>query len=121
MIYKDATGYSPYAEWVTNTLAPVQLASLNRVLDEFLFKFGNSNLKAKWLKDLSSGLYQLRVQKKDQLGKKQVLLRINLHFYGNRQVLFLSGYDKKLNSSPERQQSEIEFARKLLKKWSGDE
>ena len=121
MIYKDATGYSPYADWVTNTLTPVQLASLNRVLDEFLFKFGNSNLKAKWLEDLSSGLYQLRVQKKDQFGKKQVLLRIYLHFYGNREVLFLSGYDKKLNSSPEHQQSEIEFARKLLKKWSGDE
>ena len=40
---------------------------------------------------------------------------------GNREILFLSGYDKGLNPSQERQQSEIEFARQLLKKWSEDE
>jgi len=121
VIYEDATGNSPYADWVRNSLSPVQLVSLNQVLNEYLFKFGNSNVKAKWLKDLSFGLYQLRVQKKDQFGRKLVLLRIYLHFYGNREILFLSGYDKGLNPSQERQQSEIEIARKLLKEWSEDE
>ena len=121
VIYEDATGCSPYADWVRNSLTPVQLVSLDDVLNEYLYKFGNSNEKAKWLKDLSFGLYQLRVQKKDQFGRKQVLLRIYLHFYGNREILFLSCYDKGLNPSQERQQSEIEFARQLLKKWSEDE
>ena len=121
VIYEDTTGHSPYAEWVRNSLNPVQLLCLNQVLSEYLFKFGNSNTKTKWLKDLSFGLYQLRVQKKDQFGRKQVLLRIYLHFYGNREILFLSGYDKRLNPSQERQQSEIEFARQLLEKWSNDE
>ena len=121
MIYKDRDGYSPYLDWVTNTLDRKQTTHLQVVLSHYLFKYGNTKPKAKWLRDLSGGLYQLRVQGNNKHGEKDVLLRIYIHFLKDQRVLFLSGYDKLSDSSPSRQQEEIGFARSILEKWSEDE
>ena len=121
VIYRDGNGYSPYLDWVTNTLDRKQTTHLQVVLSDYLFKYGNSKPKAKWLRDLSGGLYQLRVQGINKHGEKEVLLRVYLHFLEDQKVLFLSGYDKLSDSSPSRQQEEIGFARSILKKWSEDE
>lgn len=45
---------------------------------------------------------------------ESVLLRVFVHFYGQKVVLLLGGYDKGRAPSPKRQQAEIKEARKLL-------
>jgi hypothetical protein len=44
----------------------------------------------------------------------RVLLRVFVHFYGDRVILLLGGYDKRRDPSGRRQQREIKEARRLL-------
>ena len=46
--------------------------------------------------------------------REKVLLRVFVHFYGDRIVLLLGGYDKGRDPKENRQQREIAQARKLL-------
>ena len=121
VIYRDGNGYSPYLDWVSETLTDDQVRCLERVLHEHLFRYGNSKAKVKWLRDLNGGLYQLRVQGLNKWGAKEILLRVYLHFFGDKEILFISGYDKAIDSSPNRQQSEIISARKILENWIENE
>lgn len=45
---------------------------------------------------------------------EKVLLRVFVHFYGQKVVLLLGGYDKGEDPKPRRQQREIAEARRLL-------
>lgn len=121
MIYEGSDGSSPYLDWVLKTLNRKQNACLQVVLSNYLFKYGNAKPDVKWLRDLGGGLHQLRVQGLNKNREKEVLLRVYLHFFGNKEILFLSGYDKLSDSSKVRQQKEINFARSILRKWSENE
>jgi hypothetical protein len=46
-----------------------------------------------------------------------ILLRVFVHFHGNRVILLLSGYDKQDDASKKRQAREIAVARKHLVAW----
>ena len=46
--------------------------------------------------------------------RQKVLLRVFVHFHGDRVVLLLAGYDKGDDPKERRQQREINDARKLL-------
>ena len=46
--------------------------------------------------------------------REKVLLRVFVHFYGDKIVLLLCGYDKGRDPKEKRQQREIAQARKLL-------
>ena len=46
--------------------------------------------------------------------REKVLLRVCVHFYGDKIVLLLGGYDKGRDPKEKRQQREIAQARKLL-------
>lgn len=46
-----------------------------------------------------------------------ILLRLFVHFYGEKVVLLLHGYDKAGNDSQRNQEREINLARKRLKEW----
>lgn len=46
--------------------------------------------------------------------QERVLLRVFVHFYGDRVVLLLGGYDKGRHPGAKRQQQEIARARRLL-------
>jgi len=46
--------------------------------------------------------------------REKVLLRVFVHFYGDKVVLLLGGYDKGKDPKEKRQQREIARARKLL-------
>lgn len=48
---------------------------------------------------------------------EKVLLRAFVHFYGDRIVLLLGGYDKGRYPQKKRQQREIARARKLLRQF----
>ena len=45
---------------------------------------------------------------------EKILLRVFVHFHGDKILLLLGGYDKGKTPKPKRQQREIERARKLL-------
>jgi hypothetical protein len=49
------------------------------------------------------------------------LLRLFVHFHGNKVVLLLHGYDKGGNDSPRQQNKEIQEARKRLAAWRASE
>ena len=46
--------------------------------------------------------------------QERVLLRVFVHFYGDRVALLLGGYDKGRHSGTKRQQREIDRARRSL-------
>ena len=48
---------------------------------------------------------------------EKVLLRVFVHFHGQRVILLLHGYDKGADDSPRHQQREIAVARKRLGAW----
>lgn len=83
--------------------------------------------RTEWLKPLGGGLHEFRVRhdaaevvrrfggdpgKKTVRGK--VLLRVFVHFHGERVILLLGGYDKGGDPKERRQQREIAEARRLL-------
>ena len=47
----------------------------------------------------------------------KVLLRVFVHFYGDRVILLLGGYDKGEDPKERRQQREISEARRLLRQF----
>lgn len=54
-------------------------------------------------------------------GTDSILLRLFVHFHGQRIVLLLGGYDKGADSTDRRQQREIATARKALTAWKAQE
>ena len=54
-------------------------------------------------------------------GKKNVLIRVFVHFHGDRVVLLLSGYDKGSDPSDRRQSTAIAKARRYLIEWRAQE
>jgi len=57
----------------------------------------------------------------DKMGsrpREKVLLRVFVHFYGDKVILLLGGYDKGNDPKERRQQREIAKARKLLAEFS---
>ncbi|MDA8296245.1 MAG: hypothetical protein M0004_06605 [Actinomycetota bacterium] len=91
--------------------------------------------RTEWLKPLGEGLHEFRVrhdaaeianmfggEDADDAANavsppRAVLLRVFVHFYGDRVILLLSGYDKGADPSDKRQQREIARARKYLTAW----
>lgn len=51
----------------------------------------------------------------------KILLRLFIHFHGNKVILLLRGYDKGGNDSPRQQNKEIKEARKRLAHWKAAE
>jgi hypothetical protein len=86
-------------------------------------------VRTQWLKPLGGGLHEFRVRHdaaeicrmfgggvgpEVQGSDGAVLLRIFVHFYGDKVVLLLGGYDKRADPKSRRQQREIAAARRLL-------
>lgn len=84
--------------------------------------------RSEWLKALGEGLHEFRVRHTaaeiaEMFGgeppdvvhpHEAVLLRVFVHFYGQRVVLLLAGYDKGRDPNRKCQDREIARARKLL-------
>lgn len=47
----------------------------------------------------------------------KILIRLFVHFHGQKVILLLHGYDKGSDDSPRRQNKEIAEARKRLRAW----
>lgn len=110
-------------------LSDFKAAALDAAVERVLCALGIDLAKTEWLKALGEGLFEFRVRHTaeeirtrfgdetpvDSSGAPEsVLLRLFVHFCGQKVVLLLGGYDKGKAPSPKRQQAEIKEARKFL-------
>jgi hypothetical protein len=93
-------------------------------------------VRTEWLKPLGEGLHESRIRHDaaeiaqmfsgddaDRAANaisppRPILLRVFVHFCGDRVILLLSGYDKADDPSERRQQRDIAQARKYLTAWN---
>lgn len=53
--------------------------------------------------------------------QERVLLRVFVHFHGDKKILLLGGYDKGQHPQPRRQEREIARNRKYLREFRSNE
>jgi hypothetical protein len=129
-MYEDDRGNCPVQRWL-DSLSEQKFAAIDAAIRHRLAVQGLDLARTSWLTPLGEGLYEFRVRssaaeiermygdagKAVPEGTESILLRMFVHFYGQRVVLLLDGYDKGEDSSVRRQQREITAARKILKAW----
>jgi putative component of toxin-antitoxin plasmid stabilization module len=129
-VFEADNGSQPFAQFVAK-LTPAQRLALNAAVEHRLVPFGMELVRTEWMKPLKEGLYELRIRHHaheiarldrnaapgSSSRSERILLRVFVHFYGNRIVLLLGGYDKGKEPSERRQQHEIASARKLLRQF----
>lgn len=132
--YEDAAGRRPVELWM-DSLTVAEFAALRAAIIRVLEVRGIELGSTPWLKALGEGLFEFRIRhdaatiealyasegasqhSTPQPTQRKILLRLFIHFYGNKVVLLLHGYDKGGNDSPRQQNKEIQEARKRLKHW----
>jgi putative component of toxin-antitoxin plasmid stabilization module len=131
-MYEDERGHCPVQRWL-DSLSEQKFAAMDAAIRHRLAARGLDLAGTAWLKPLGDGLFEFRVRssggeiermysdagKSAPAGTASILLRVFVHFHGQRAVLLLDGYDKGRDPSPRRQQQEIAAARKVLKAWKG--
>lgn len=117
MIYQNPEGKSPFLDWFYIELNQEQQNLILSAFEEFVIPYGPELLQTKWMSKILGELYQLRIRRYGNYPEKRVLLRVYLHFYSQNQGIVLSGYDKRKDSSRERQEFEINRAMDLLAQW----
>ena len=109
-------------------LSEYQRISVHAALQRGLAMRGIELVSTQWLKPLGGGLHEFRVRHDGaeiarmfggprpevSAPSRAVLVRIFVHFYGDKVVLLLGGYDKGADPKPRRQQREIAAARRSL-------
>jgi hypothetical protein len=126
-VYEAENGTVPYERFI-GELNDLKFAALDAAVERVLAVRGLELARTEWLKALGGGLHEFRVRHEageitrmfggdaPNAGarRQKVLLRVFVHFHGDRVVLLLGGYDKGDDSKERRQQREINEARKLL-------
>jgi len=125
--YQTSPGSVPFVRFV-DSLPSSSANALEIALDTVLTVRGIELAGTEWLKPLGKGLHEFRVRHEaaeiaHMFGqgsvpaapsRRGILLRLFVHFHGDRRVLLLNGYDKGADASERRQQREIARARRLL-------
>ena len=120
-------GTVPYERFI-NDLSDFKFIALDAAIERLLVVRGIDLVRTEWLKALGEGLHEFRVRHDAEeisrmfggdppaasSPREKVLLRVFVHFYGEKVILLLGGYDKGHDSKERRQQREIAQARRLL-------
>ncbi len=120
-------GSVPFAVFAED-LSDFKFVALDAALERVLAVRGLDLARTEWLKPLGDGLHEFRIRHDAKeiahmfggdppdvtAPVEKVLLRVFVHFYGEKVVLLLGGYDKGEDPKERRQQREIAAARKLL-------
>lgn len=128
--YADSNGKRPVETWMSS-LGETEFEALATAIEEVLEKDGIELASTPWLKALGEGLHEFRVRHdastikalytdsgaEEPTKPAKILLRLFVHFHGDKVILLLHGYDKGRDDSPRRQNREIEEARKRLRAW----
>lgn len=133
-LYEDDAGRHPVELWM-DSLTLAEFAALRAAIVRVLEVRGIELGSTRWLKALGEGLFEFRVRhdaatiealhapasqaprQTHQPTQHKILLRLFVHFHGNKVILLLHGYDKGRNDSPRKQNKEIQEARKRLAQW----
>jgi len=134
-VFEADNGHQPFTSFIED-LDETAFAALDEALKHVLAVRGMDLVRTEWLKPLGEGLHEFRVRHTaDEIAHmfndeppgtgpkppESILLRVFVHFYGQRVVLLLSGYDKQDDASRRRQEQEIQDARKCLTAWRQQE
>ena len=125
--YEAGDGTIPFERFV-NGLSDFKLMALEAAIDRVLSERGIDLVRTEWLKPLGKGLHEFRVRHDANevahvfggnppqvtAPVEKILLRVFVHFYGDKAILLLGGYDKGEDRKQRRQQREIAEARRLL-------
>jgi putative component of toxin-antitoxin plasmid stabilization module len=130
--FEDDEGRAPMEKFL-DTLPDAKFAALDAALSQVLARDGLGLAGSQWLKPLGDGLHEFRVRHSQaeilalhrsagyspppSSHTTPVLIRVFVHFFGNRVCLLLGGYDKGRDTSQKRQQREIATARKHLTRF----
>lgn len=120
-------GSVPFERFV-RSLSDFKFVALRTAIDRVLLTRGIDLGRSSWLRALGGGLHEFRVRHEGReiahmfgcettqtgVPTGRVLLRVFVHFHGDKRVLLLGGYDKGDDPSPRRQQREIDTARRRL-------
>lgn len=120
-------GTIPFERFVEG-LTDFKFVALDTAIEQVLSTRGLGLVRTEWLKALGEGLHEFRVRHSaDEVARmfggdaptidgrpEKVLLRVFVHFHGQKVVLLLGGYDKGADPKDRRQQREIAQARRLL-------
>jgi hypothetical protein len=125
--FTDDDGDIPF-ERFADDLSDFKFSALYTAIDRVLSVRGIDLARTEWLKALGKGLHEFRVRHDaDEIAHMfggdppwvaapagKILLRVFVHFYGDKVILLLGGYDKGADSTESRQQREIAEARRRL-------
>jgi putative component of toxin-antitoxin plasmid stabilization module len=128
-VYETEDGRQPFTAWVEK-LSETKFVSLDAALRLVLGERGLDLARTEWLKALGEGLHEFRVRHDEDEIKRmfadeealarpreRILLRVFVHFHGDRVILLLGGYDNGRDPSDRKQQRQIARARKNLAEW----
>ena len=91
--------------------APLFILALGDALYEFRLRHDAATIEALYNDSGASSVAT----------SKRIMLRLFVHFHGQKVILVLHGYDKGRDDSPRRQNKEIQEARKRLRSWKAAE
>lgn len=120
-------GDVPFERFV-GALSDVKFVALQAAIERVLLVRGIELARTEWLKPLGKGLHEFRVRHDaDEIARMfghdprasaktagRIALRLFVHFFGDRVVLLLNGYDKGRDPTRRRQEREVAEARHLL-------
>ncbi len=110
--YLDELGNAPARDWL-RSLEPRKKFAAGHAMEAQLQQDGLGVSRTRWGKNLGGGVAEFRVSEPSTEG--EVLLRVFFHAFGDRRILVLHGYDKGRDPRSNRQQREIDEARRRLK------
>lgn len=133
-VFATESGGEPFTAFAEG-LEDFEWTTLDAALRTILVVRGLELVRTEWLKPLGQGLHEFRIRHdadeisnmfgttrgQERKSRRRILLRVFVHFHGNRVVLLLSGYDKGADPSERRQQREIADARRNLTAWQQQE
>jgi len=136
VFYEDGYGKRPAELWM-NKLSDAKYAALRAAIKNVLEVRGLDLSGTLWMTPLGSGLHEFRIKHSERQIKamtleisagslpakhsEKILLRVFVHFHGDRIVLLLGGYDKGVDDSERKQRAEIKVAQKALQDWKRQE
>jgi hypothetical protein len=120
-------GSVPFQRFIDD-LSDFKFVAVDAAIDRVLSVRGIDLVRTEWLKALGEGLHEFRVrhdaeeiarmfggEAPEPTGRpEKVMLRVFVHFYGEKVILLLGGYDKGDDPKARRQQREIAGARRYL-------
>ena len=124
-VFEADDGSMPFGRFA-RSLSDFKFAALDMAIKHILADRGLDLAGTHWLRPLGKGLHEFRVRHDaDDIARmfdlapdhaetkgEEVLLRVFVHFYGQKIILLLGGFDK--GRDAKRQQREIDSARSLL-------